>query len=116
MNDKDFLQQVNKALDQQVESLDSETLSRLNRARHTAIQQQQQQREHQSTRLGWLSASGLAAAVLLVSLFMFRSEDIDIIHHGDVDEIDIIASSDKLEMFEQLDFYMWLLEEDADAV
>jgi len=114
MNDDDFLKRVNKALDQQMESLDGETLSRLNRARQTAIQQRQQ--VQRSTRLAWLPVSGLTAAVLLVSLFMFKSEDIDIIHHGDVDEIDIIASSDKLELFEQLDFYMWLLEEDADAV
>jgi type VI protein secretion system component VasF len=112
MNDEDFLNQVNKALDQQVESLDGETLSRLNRARQTAIQQQG--RAHKSHRLTWLPVSGLAAAILLGSLFMFRSADIDII--SDVDEIDIIASSDKLELFEQLDFYMWLLEEDADAV
>ena len=112
MNDDDFLKQIKHALDQQSESLDGETLSRLNRARQAAIQQADKKR----SRLMWLPATGLVAALLLTSLFLFRSDDIDMIQNGNIDEIELIASSEQLELLEQLEFYQWLLEEDADAV
>lgn len=112
MNDDDFLKQINKALDQQTDELDAESLSRLNQARQTAIQQT----GRQPFRLNWLPTTGLAAAVIMGMLFMFKAEDMNVIQQGDVDEIELIASSDQLELFEQLDFYLWLLDEDADAV
>lgn len=112
MNDDDFLKQIKQALDQQSESLDGETLSRLNRARQAAIQQA----DKKHSRRMWLPASGLATAALLASLFLFRPDDIDMIQNGNMDEIELIASSEQLELLEQLEFYQWLLEEDADAV
>lgn len=112
MNDDDFLKQIKQALDRQSESLDGETLSRLNSARQAAIQTADKKHKQ----LLWLPASGLAAAVLLTSLFLFRSNDIDMIQNGNIDEIELIASSEQLELLEQLEFYQWLLKEDADAV
>ncbi len=115
MNENDFLDQVKKTLDRQAETLDGETLSRLNQARQSALQQTARNSGHSLTRT-WIPMGGVAAAILLSSIFLFRAEEMAVVSDSTVDEIDIIASSDSLDLYEQLDFYMWLLEEDTDAV
>lgn len=113
MNENDFLKKVKTQLDEQTEHLDAATLSKLNQSRQAALAQLQP-RGHR-LKQKWLPASGLVAAVLLTSVFMFRSEEI--IPNGEqgIDDIEIIASNDNLELYEQLDFYMWLLEENNSA-
>jgi len=115
MNEDEFISHVKKTLDQQTDALDGETLSKLNQARQTAIQHAGHKPGFGLTR-AWLPLSGVAAAILLTSIFMFKTEEMAIITDGAVDEMEIIASSDSLDLYEQLDFYMWLLEEDAGAV
>jgi hypothetical protein len=115
MNEDEFISHVKKTLDQQTEALDGETLSRLNRARQAAIQHAEHKPGLSLTR-AWVPLGGVAAAILLTSIFMFKAEEMAIVTDGAVDEIELIASSDNLDLYEQLDFYMWLLEEDAGAV
>ena len=115
MKEEEFLDKLKESLDQRIDTLDGETLSRLNRARHAALQQQHLP-AHSVNKWAWLPASGIAAAILVSSVFMFRSEHIPDINGNDIDEIEIIASTDNIDFYEQLDFYMWLLEEESDAV
>jgi len=113
MSEKDFLNKVKKQLDEQSEHLDAATLSKLNQARQAALAQVNPKPSRLKN--NWLPASGLAAAVLLTSVFLFRSEEITTNSNHGMDDIEIIASSDNLDLYEQLDFYMWLLEENNSA-
>ncbi len=115
MKEEEFLDKVKNSLDQRIDTLDGETLSRLNRARQTALQQQHLP-PHAVNKWLWLPVSGIAAALLVSSIFMFRSEQITDISGNEFDEIEIIASKDSIELYEQLDFYLWLLEEESGAV
>jgi hypothetical protein len=115
MKEEEFLDKVKNSLDQRIDTLDGETLSRLNRARQTALQQQHLP-PHAANKWLLLPASGIAAALLISSIFMFRSEQITDISGNEFDEIEIIASKDSIELYEQLDFYLWLLEEESGAV
>lgn len=115
MKEDEFLEKVNNTLDQRINTLDGETVSKLNRARHAALQQQYRP-PHTVNKWAWLPASGIAVAVLISSLFLFRAEQMVDISGNDLDEIEIIASTDSIELYEQLDFYLWLLEEESGAV
>ncbi len=115
MNDDEFISHVKKTLDQQTKALDGETLSKLNQARQLSLQQAQQPLKQRSP-LAWAPLGGIAAALLLTSIFMFKSDELTNLSDNPVDEIEIIASSDNLDLYEQLDFYLWLLEENAGAV
>jgi len=113
MSEKDFLNKLKKQLDEQSEQLDATTLSKLNRSRQAALAQASPQTSRMKQ--NWLPASGLAAAVLLTSVFLFRSEEIVTNSNQSMDDIEIIAASDNLDLYEQLDFYLWLLEENNSA-
>jgi len=115
MKEDKFLEKVNNSLEQRVDTLDGETVSRLSRARHAALQQQYRP-PHTVNNWVWLPASGIAVAVLISSLFLFRAEQMVDISGNDLDEIEIIASTDNIDLFEQLEFYLWLLEEESGAV
>ena len=115
MNEDEFISHVKKTLDQQADALDGKTLSKLNQARQAAIQHVGHKPGFSLTR-AWVPLGGVAAAILLTSIFMFKADEMATLTDGPVDEMEIIASSDSLDLYEQLDFYMWLLEEDAGAV
>ena len=108
MREKDFINKIKSTLDQQADNLDAATLSRLNQSRQAALQQLEKKRHVKSWQL-WVPASGLVAAVLLTSVFLFKAEEIAV--STGIDEIEIIASNDGMDMYEKLDFYMWLAEE-----
>ena len=113
MNEKEFLDKIKNQLNETSEHLDAATLSRLNQSRQAALNQL----KPASSRLKqtWLPATGLAAAVLLTSVFLFRAEEMITASDQGVDEIEIIAASDDLELYEKLDFYIWLAEDNNSA-
>jgi len=113
MNEDEFLDKARKQLDNKSDQLDAATLSRLNQARQAALAQLKPQQSRLKSR--WIPVSGLAAAVLLTSVFLFKSEEIINASDPGVDEIEILAARDNLELYEQLDFYLWLIEEDSSA-
>lgn len=95
-----FVEQIRRQLDSQAEQLDELTIARLRAARLRALASAPPQR-----RL-WLPAIGgatLAAALLAVVLWQAPPE-----LPGPFEALDIVASSEELEMIEDLDFYDWL--------
>lgn len=99
-----------KALDQTVESLDSETLSRIGSARRKALSELGKSKRGFSPWLG-VGAGGLAMAgfALFVVLRMSPPMDLEIIQAGE--DIELLASSEDLEFYDQMEFYQWLVEE-----
>jgi hypothetical protein len=97
---------IRRELDRSCTALDAHTLSRLNRARHTALAR----RQPRSTRMllpfgGFVTACML---VLTVSLYMPGTElDGDAVVPP-LEDIDMFASADSLDLYEDYEFYEWL--------
>ena len=108
-NNSGLEERARTALDQRAASLDAHTLSRLRRARARAVQQRPGWKEwlHLPS---WVSAGGLAAATvatLLFSIWLIPPGETDIPETGLAD-LEILASGDELELYDDLEFYHWL--------
>ena len=108
----DELEERSKALfDESVERLDGRTRSRLTRARHAALD------ELRAGRPRWLGfrlpAAGLATAALAAVLVVTWTGLKQPVAPGGglpLDDFDIVADSDNLEMLQDVEFYAWLEE------
>lgn len=117
MNDPtpDPLEQRSRELfEGSVNRLDARTRSRLNQARQQALNELKKR----ATRRYWLTApvGGLAAAVLIAVLFMTSRETAAPTHESaalPLDDFDIVADSDNLELLQDVEFYSWLAESSA---
>ncbi|GAA0725035.1 hypothetical protein [Dokdonella soli] len=95
-------------LDKSTESLDAATLSRLNRARQAALAQR-----HVAWR-GWVIGSGFAGAALALLIALgigHRVAPQHMLNPAAVEQgadADALATDDNLDLYENLDFYVWL--------
>jgi len=104
--DDRLVQQINQQLDDSVDSLDAGTLSRLNQARHRAIDEKLSgaAARHRS---GWLFTGALATVFLVASVVYLSN----ITMHSPLDN-EAFASSDDLELIDDLEFVSWLAAQD----
>jgi hypothetical protein len=108
----DPLEQRSRELfEDSVGRLDARTRSRLNQARQQALNELNKSR----TRRYWLTAplGGLAAAALIaVVLLMGRDPATPTQESGalPLDDFDIVADADSLELLQDVEFYSWLAE------
>lgn len=108
-DDEEFALRLGAQLRRTTEELDAATLSRLNQARHAALD-----RMAPRSRLsnGWLGGLlGLATAlVLAVGLWQSRSPDPLVPLDQALAGVDaeVLLAGETLEMFEDLEFYAWL--------
>jgi len=116
MQEQAFLDRATDALDKSCDSMDGQTLSRLNRIRHAAIEhgQQSQGRTFLSPFGGLITACVL---VLVVSVFYPGQPDVPVPVSPDngmaIEDLDIFTSTESLEFFENLEFYQWLEENES---
>jgi hypothetical protein len=104
-----FLIAVRRELDHGCDALDGYTLSRLNRMRHTAMEHKQS-----TMRSIWLPAGGFVTAcmmVLAVSLNPGQSDPVPVTPA--LEDLEILTSSENLELFEDYEFYQWLAENET---
>lgn len=96
------------------DKLDGYVLSRLNRARHAALAQKPVSKwRHWFAPQNLVPAGTLAAAVLGAFLFFQQgSQDTELVP---VDDFDVIMAEESLELYEDLEFYVWLELEQANA-
>jgi hypothetical protein len=101
-----FLERVKQQLDQHAEALDEVTAARLKSARTRALD------AGSRSRMGWLPMTGLAtaAAALLAVVIWNQLPGDDSVMPG---EWDMLATSEELELIDELDFYAWLEETEA---
>ena len=97
-------------LDASAESLDASTLSKLRQARNRALEQET--RPDLFTRLtgGKMAiAGGAVTATVTAAVFAFW---IGVINPqtrvNAIEDIELLASADNTELYEQIDFYQWL--------
>ena len=102
-----FQNDVRNTLEQQ--TLSAETRDALHAARLAAL-------DHGSHKPlpGWIPATALASiAVVVIGVFLYRGiNDVELPRVA-ADELAILASEDELELFEELEFYVWF-DEDVD--
>jgi len=106
-----FFDKVKAALNEGSRNLDARTLSRLRQARHRALQADRPRAAWE--RYGWrVPAAGVAtASVALLSVMLYVSLPSRIPLGDALEDADILASSENLEISVDLDFYTWLAEE-----
>ncbi len=112
----DRLEQLSRELfDASVANLDARTRSRLNQARQAALDAARGPAAVSPVR--WLVPVGSAAALGLVVLtsaqFMRASNEAPVAEEANVvastvDDLEILTSSDELEMLQDVEFYAWL--------
>ncbi len=106
-------QRFTAALDEQVDALDAVTLQRINQARQQALEQRKRRwRPGQ-----WLIPAGSLAALALVAMVIVNlsgkpgapaSADFP-----DDEALQLLTAQDDLELYRDLDFYLWLDQQDA---
>lgn len=102
--------------DAQVANLDAHTRSRLNRARQAALASASDQVRGLVWKSRWVLPVGSAAAVALVALStvqLLRTDreaapGSESVVASTVDDVEILTSSEELDMLQNVDFYAWL--------
>jgi len=107
-----FVNKVRDALDEGAEGLDPSIVSRLNQARFEALEAGAKGGGGSWRGVNFRLAGAVVACgiLLTVGLLTYRSNTAPIYYSG-IYDVDILASSDGLELYEDMDFYAWLAQE-----
>jgi len=107
-SEAEFLRRVRADLDRSCSALDGQTLSRLNRIRHAALERKAQPRRAPVL----LPFGGLVTAVVLVFAVMLNepTQVPDALPSGaeQLEYLDLLSSTEDLDFYEELEFYQWL--------
>ncbi len=95
-----FTDAAKNGFEQSVRDLDKDILSKLAHARRSALQ-----RESQKS-LNWIFIPAVAACLALL-IFSFVAKP-PVEQALTADDIELISSSDSLDLYEELEFYEWL--------
>lgn len=103
-NDQEkFEQQIKQRLDQHVEGMDGETLSRLRQARTKAL-------EAKKPTFHWQPFGGAVAlaSVVALTVSIWLVQPTGDLEATALDDIEMLASSEEPEFYEDVEFYYWL--------
>jgi len=106
--ERQFVAGIRQQLDRSCNALDGQTLSRLNRIRHAALERKQAR----ASRLLLPFGGFVTACVLVLSVTMFApgsAPEADALA-SPLEDIDILTTSDSLDLYEDYEFYQWLAE------
>lgn len=110
-----FIKQVKTALDQSADELDSDSTAYLAKIRKQALYNNQSDRPALWERI-CLPVAGLATAcVLLLAVVLFLQPSPEVEYVSSIEDVDLLMSADKLDLYDELDFYAWLSEELGNA-
>ena len=111
--EKQFVDNVKKALDLDAENLDAGTQSKLTRARHKALDAGEKKGFDIRQWFTVPVAGWATACILVLGLTFFLKPD------GappPLEDIDLLVAEDNLEFYDGLEFYAWLAEENEETV
>ncbi len=118
MNDKNELDQklnktVKSVLDRRADNLSDETVRELQFIRQQALQKEKSGWKRQPETL-WLGGAGMvAASVAIVFILLFRPGIDSSLPQGGQELFELMAATEELEFYEQMEFYQWLEQESA---
>jgi hypothetical protein len=108
-----WAERARSTLEQSAAELDAATRSRLNRARQAALTEAGRWRR--STALLWPAALAMASALAVAVVLVRQPETAAGALPVAVEDFDVIAAQDSLELYEDLEFYAWLDAQPADG-
>ena len=111
-DEKQFVDNVKKALDLDVENLDAGTQAKLTRIRHRALDAGER-KSFDIRQWFTLPILGWATACMLVLGLTFLIKPDGAL--PPLEDIDLLVAEDNLEFYDSLEFYAWLAEENSDA-
>lgn len=104
-DDRSFTNNIRQVLDNSTEELDVDISRRLRLARYRALENYEEKHSY------WKPAGGFAlASMLLVAIGVWQfsgNEKGNGMAHA-MEDLELIASSDSLQLYEDLEFYQWL--------
>ncbi len=117
MNEKDpekgFLEKVQGLLDQGAENLEIQTERRLEAIRAGALIAVDEKRPSFFLPRRWVLAGSFAMATLAAAaLLFFMGPSTETLPTGDLEDLEIITSRERLDIYQNLDFYRWLGSQD----
>ncbi len=113
--EKVFLANAKKILDQDTEDLDGATVSRLRQIRYAALEKSETSGFSWWRRLRLPAAALVTASLIAVvtAVQMQTPEELKTAHT--IEDMEILASNEQLDLYEDFDFYAWLAEEQQNA-
>ena len=115
MSDRDddkLIGHIKSQLEASVQHLDGATQSKLTQARHRALSGLTRRRT------AWLPAAVTAGVLAVTAIAVVRYVDVERRAASSVvavEDVDMLASGEAPDFYEDLDFYTWLAEEHDDA-
>ncbi len=118
-DDDELVTRVRQALERASRELDPATAGRLRAARRTALAAARGRGSPAWSSRAWLAAgvaAGVTAAVALAVLLQRGpAPDPGTAHLAAVEDLELITQGEGLDLYEDLEFYQWLAEQDAHA-
>ncbi len=116
-NNDSLLKHSQQCLDDSVEQLDADIKDKLFKARWLALNQHYSQQEKKANRWWqhWLPVSSAAITATLIIGISIQSglwQSNDIVLN---DDLELITALDNIELYDDLDFYQWLAEDEPQA-
>jgi len=107
--EKHFLEKVKDLLNEGVENLDRQTGQRLENIRIKALEASKEKRSGFFTPLRWIMVGGFATATMAAAaLFFWLSTSPGDLPARHVEDFEIITSEERIDFYQNLDFYRWL--------
>ena len=108
LSDEKLVSQVCEALDDSVSRINAETSQRIIAARQQALASKP--RKFGSAKFFAITATAFS---ILLAVIIVNTQLNQPLHDESVEAIELIASQDTFELYEELEFYTWLTEEDV---
>ena len=115
LNEEELVAQVRESLDASVQRQDAETRHKLIAAREKALAQSKRNSIFTSV---WLKPAFATACAVFVAFFIINTQfpitqNQNVVQSNEIEIIETLAEQDNLELYEELEFYTWLAQEDA---
>ena len=111
--EKHFLEKARNLLNEGVENLDRQTCQCLENIRVGALRATEERRSGLFVPLRWIMVGGFATATMaVVAFFFWLSTSPGNLPAKQAEDFEIITSQERIDFYQNLDFYRWLATED----
>lgn len=110
-NEQELNKHIRQDLDDSVDVLDANTLSKIRQIRAQAVDRAADKQAHGLFSRPRFLAGSLATVCVMVLAVVVLLNSPTSVNSVPLDDLELISSSDNLELFEDLEFYEWLEED-----
>ena len=123
MNEENLIEQTKRLLDASEQQVDSSIKARLRAARYQALESLQSENQVNTRRSvsksfipRWLapfSTLTMAASIMMIATMLWTLPSVDLkLEDNLLNDIQILSNQEDLELYKDLDFYIWLSDEE----